>query len=114
MVEQEEEDIEGPFYIALQVDTEEGGKLVAVGSVNLFNEQIDSVVSGTNSDFFMNGINYLAQQEETVSVAVKDLTTNYAEFTASTQKILMLVTTFAIPGVTLLTGILVVVKRRKR
>lgn len=114
VVEQEEEDIEGPFYIALQVDTEEGGKLVAVGSVNLFNEQIDSVVSGTNSDFFMNGINYLAQQEETVSVAVKDLTTNYAEFTASTQKILMLVTTFAIPGVTLLTGILVVVKRRKR
>lgn len=114
VVDKEPEDVDGPFSISLQVDTKEGGKMILLGSVNVLNEQIDSVVSGTNLDFFMNGINYLAEQEDKISVGVKTLTAHYAQFPASAQRTLMIVTTFVIPGLTLLTGGIVIWRRKKK
>lgn len=114
VVEKEPEDVDGPFAISLQVDTKEGGKMILLGSVNALNEQIDSIVSGTNLDFFMNGINYLAQQEDKISVGVKNLTAHYAQFPESAQRRWMIVTTFVIPGLTLLTGGIVVWQRKKK
>lgn len=114
VVEKEEADIDGPFDLALQVDTEEGGKLIVLGSVNMLEEQIDAAVSGTNTDFVLNGINYLAQQESKISVRAKSLTTNMATITAFAQKSLMVGTTFVIPAIVILIGIFVVVRRRHK
>lgn len=114
VVEKEEADIDGPFDLALQVDTEEGGKLIVLGSINMLEEQIDAAVSGTNTDFVLNGINYLAQQESKISVRAKSLTTNMAAITAFAQKSLMVGTTFVIPAIVILIGIFVVVRRRHK
>lgn len=114
VVEKEDADIDGPFDIALQVDTKKGGKMIVLGSVNLLEEQIDAAVSGTNTDFVLNGINYLAQQENKISVRAKSLAVNKATMTAFTQKALMVGTTFVLPAVVILVGICVVVRRRKK
>lgn len=114
VVEKEEADIDGPFDLSLLVDTEEGGKMIVLGSINLLEEQIDAAVSGTNTDFVLNGINYLAQQESKISVRAKSLTTNMATITAFAQKSLMVGTTFVIPAIVILIGIFVVIRRRRK
>ena len=114
MIEKEKEDISGPFDVALQVDTDKGGKMIVLGSVNLLEEQIDAAVSGTNTDFVLNGINYLAQQESKISVRAKSLAANQATLTAFAQKSLMVGTTFVLPAIVILIGIFVVVKRKRK
>ena len=96
------------------MDTEEGGKLIVLGSVNLLEEQIDSAVSGTNSDFILNGINYLAQQESKISVRAKTLTTNQVTMSTFSQKALMVGTTFVLPAFVLLAGFIIVLRRRRK
>lgn len=114
VIEKEKGDIDGPFDIALQVDTGDGGKMIVTGSVNMLEDQIDSAVSGTNSDFVLNGINYLAQQENKISVRAKSLSSNQATLTAFTQKALMVGTIFVLPALVLFVGIVVVVRRRRK
>ena len=114
VIEKEDADIDGPFDLSLQVDTEEGGKLIVLGSVNLLEEQIDSAVSGTNSDFILNGINYLAQQESKISVRAKTLTTNQVTMSTFSQKALMVGTTFVLPAFVLLAGFIIVLRRRRK
>jgi hypothetical protein len=114
VIEKEDDDIDGPFSVSLQVDTEDGGKMIVLGSVNLLEDQIDSAVSGTNTDFVLNGINYLAQQESKISVRAKSLSTNQATITAFTQKALMVGTIFVIPAIVILIGIFVVLRRRSK
>lgn len=114
VVEKAKEDIDGPFSVSLAVDTEEGGKVIVLGSANVLLDEIDAAVSGTNSDFVLNGINYLAQQESKISVRAKDITTNYATISAFAQKALMVGTTFVIPGLTLIIGVCVVLRRKRK
>lgn len=114
IVEKAKEDIDGPFSISLKVDTEDGGKLIVLGSANVLLDEIDAAVSGTNSDFVLNGVNYLAEQEAKISVRTKDITSNYATISAFAQKALMVGTTFVLPGVTLLIGVVVMLKRKRK
>lgn len=114
VMEKEEGDIDGPFSLALQVDDEAGGKILVLGSTNVLLDEIDEAVSGSNSDFFLNGINYLVQQDDKISVRAKSLSTNTATVTAFAQKALMVGTTFVIPGLTLLLGLIVVIRRKRK
>ena len=114
MVEKAKEDIDGPFSVSLEVDNEDGGKVIVLGSANVLLDEIDAAVSGTNSDFVLNGINYLAQQESKISVRAKNITTNYATISAFAQKALMVGTTFVIPGLTLIIGVCVVLRRKRK
>lgn len=114
VVEKAKEDIDGPFAISLKVDTKDGGKLIVLGSANVLLDEINAAVSGTNSDFVLNGINYLAEQKAKISVRTKDITSNYATISAFAQKALMVGTTFVLPGVTLLIGIFVILRRKRK
>lgn len=114
VMEKEKGDIDGPFQLALQVEDENGGKVMVLGSSNVLLNEIDEAVSGSNSDFFLNGINYLVQQEEKISVRAKNLSTNTATVTAFAQKALMVGTVMVLPAVTLLLGLVVVLKRKRK
>lgn len=114
VMDKEKGDIDGPFQLALQVDDENGGKIIVLGSTNVLLDEIDEAVSGANSDFFLNGVNYLAQQEEKISVRAKDLSSNTATVTAFAQKALMVGTVMVLPAVTLLFGLVVVLKRKRK
>lgn len=112
-IEKEKEDIDGPFDIAVAVSDENGGKMIVVGCTNMLEESIDAAVSGANTDFVMNGINYLTQQESKISIRAKDLTAESAVVPAFTQKMTLIFSVFVLPLFLLIVGIVEVVRRKR-
>lgn len=113
-IEKEADDIEGPFAISLAVADENGGKMIVTGCTNMLEESIDQAVGGANKDFFLNGINYLTDQESKISIRAKDLTAETAMVPAFYQKLTLIFTVFVLPVVILGVGIVVVLRRRKK
>lgn len=112
-IEKEKEDIDGPFSIAVAVSDENGGKMIVVGCNNMLEESIDAAVSGANTDFVMNGINYLTQQESKISIRAKDLTSETAIVPAFSQKVTLILSVFVLPLFLLIVGIVIVVRRHR-
>lgn len=112
-IEKEKEDIDGPFHIAVSVSDENGGKMIVVGCTNMLEDTIDAAVSGANTDFVMNGINYLTQQESKISIRAKDLTSETAIVPAFGQKMTLILSVFVLPLFLLIVGIVIVVRRRR-
>ena len=79
----------------------------------MLEESIDSNVGGANTDFVLNGINYLTQQESKISIRAKDLTEETAIVPAFSQKMTLIMTVVILPLLLLILGIGVSVSRRK-
>ena len=79
----------------------------------MLEDTIDAAVSGANTDFVMNGINYLTQQESKISIRAKDLTSETAIVPAFSQKMTLILSVFVLPLFLLIVGIVIVVRRRR-
>lgn len=112
-MEKEKGDVDGPFSIAMAVSDENGGKLIVAGCSNMLEESIDYAVSGANTDFVLNGINYLSEQESKISIRAKDLSADTAIVPAFNQKMALVLTIFVLPAVLLIAGIAMVIHRRR-
>jgi hypothetical protein len=112
-IEKTKEDIDGPFDVAVAVSDESGGRMIVVGCDNMLEESIDSNVGGANTDFVLNGINYLTQQESKISIRAKDLTSDTAIVPAFSQKMTMVMCVMVLPLCLILIGIGMAVSRRK-
>lgn len=112
-IEKEKDDIDGPFSIAMAVSDDNGGKLIVTGCSNMLEESIDYAVGGANTDFVLNGINYLSQQESKISIRAKDLSTDMAIVPAFSQKVTLVGCVFVLPALLLVAGIVMVVRRRR-
>lgn len=116
--DQEEGDIEGPFYLGALIseeleDTEET-RLVVFTSSALLDDSANSMVSGGNSRLFLNALGWLCGQESSASVPVKSLTSNYLTLTSSAGSFWSIVTIGLVPGAFLLYGLFVWLRRRKK
>ena len=109
----EKNDISGPFNISVVVSDSTGGRMIVTGCTNMLLQDIDQAVSGANTDFVLNGVNYLAEQKNKISIRAKSLKTENAVVPAFNQKATLIMTVFVIPLVILAIGIGIVIKRRK-
>ena len=109
----EKKDISGPFDISVAVSDSSGGRMIVTGCTNMLLQDIDQAVSGANTDFVLNGVNYLAEQKSKISIRAKSLKTENAVVPAFNQKATLIMTVFVIPLVILAIGIGIVIKRRK-
>lgn len=109
----EKNDISGPFNISVAVSDSTGGRMIVTGCTNMLLQDIDQAVSGANTDFVLNGVNYLAEQKSKISIRAKSLKTENAVVPAFNQKATLIMTLFVIPLVILAIGIGIVIKRRK-
>lgn len=112
----EEGDSEGPFNLGVLSEKaldEGSSKLVVYSSDSLFNDETDSVVSGANKELFKSTINSMVDTDVSVSIAAKDYETSSLTVPQMQTLIIGLITLIAIPLVMLLTGIIIIVKRRK-
>ena len=109
----EKNDISGPFNISVAVSDSTGGRMIVTGCTNMLLQDIDQAVSGANTDFVLNGVNYLAEQKNKISIRAKSLKTENAVVPAFNQKATLIMTVFVIPLVILAIGIGIVIKRRK-
>lgn len=112
-IEKTKEDIDGPFDVAMAVSDGSGGRLIVVGCDNMLEDTIDEKVNGANTDFVMNGINYLTKQESKISIRAKELTEETAIVPAFAQKMTLIFTVILLPLLLLLIGIGMTVSRRK-
>lgn len=109
----EKNDISGPFNISVAVSDSTGGRMIVTGCTNMLLQDIDQAVSGANTDFVLNGVNYLAEQKSKISIRAKSLKTENAVVPAFNQKATLIMTVFVIPLVILAIGICIVIRRRK-
>ena len=111
--EKEENDIDGPFSLAVAVELDNGGSMIWISSSSFLKETYNAYSSGANLDFAMNALSSLIGESEAIAIRSKSLGYNYltiSDTQASTLKVFMI---FLLPLAFVVAGIAVVVKRRK-
>lgn len=118
VVNKSEEDIDGPFVIAVKAEkiigNEMTSKAVFAASESMFSEDADIIVSGNNVKLFSSILSSLVEHESSVSIPVKYY--DAAALTFSTWDIVVVgaVSILIIPICFLVTGFVIWFRRRKR
>lgn len=113
-VSREDDDILGPFYLAALSEKEDGGKMIVLSSSNVLATEVDEVVSGNNSDFFLNGLNYLLGDTDKISIRSKAISINYNVYTGTQVYVISGIAIIGIPALLIILGIIILVIRKKR
>lgn len=112
------DDIDGPFAIGLSaVKTNEDGSrgtMVAFGCGQLFTDDVNSVVSGSNMVLFTNTVGSFVNHEVSVSIPVKSYELSYLIVPRGTANLAGLITVIILPVGCLAAGFIIWFRRRKR
>ena len=112
--EKEEGDIDGPFAVAVSVETQTGGKILWFASSLFLNDMYNAYSSGANLDLAMNAVSSMIGETEAVSIRSKSLNYNYLTISDATASLLKTMMIAVFPLVYLGIGICVIVRRRVR
>ena len=116
--EQEEGDIQGPLTLAALVtkdlEDDQQMELVWIASSMMLEEAYNSYSSDANEDFILNVLEMMCEKDDSISVRSKSLTNEYLTISTADSSMIKVATMGVIPGIYLITGIVVAVRRRKR
>ena len=112
--EKEEDDIDGPFAVAVSVDTGSDGQLIWFASSYFLEESYNAYSSGANLDLAMNALSSLMGEREAVSIRSKSLSYNYLTISESSATMLKAWMIGVIPAAFVLYGVFTVIDRRKK
>ena len=112
VTDREEGDTDGPFNIAAV--SEKGGRLFWASSSYLLDSYIDSMVSGGNSNLFLNVLNWMGGQEESISIRAKSLDTTGLTVTQAESTLWSIVMIGVIPLALVAIGIVIWIRRKRR
>lgn len=111
--EKEEGDAEGPFHVGAASELGEG-RLVWFTSAEMLQEYVDGVVSYANSNAFLNAVNWMCDQEETISIRGKSLDTESLAVPSSQSSFWSIVLIGLVPAAFIALGVTVCVRRKRR
>lgn len=109
-----DEDIAGPFSLAVSIETSGDGKLVWIPSDYFTDDTYISYSAGANTDFALNSLSWMVGQNETIAIRSKSLNYNYLTISDSDATKIKVVLIGVIPVLYLLYGIDEVIRRRKK
>lgn len=113
-----EEDIAGPFVIALQVekltDSGEVSQAMIVATEEMFTSLADEIVPGYNVALFGNMLASLADREESTMIPVKYYEIGNLIFSARTVYVAAFVSVIMLPVGCLVIGLIIWLRRRKK
>lgn len=112
--EKEEGDIDGPFTLAVSVQSAAEGKIIWFSSAQFLDEMYNAYSSGANLDLAMNALSSIIGETEVVAIRSKSLNYNYLTISESTSSLLKTMMIGVFPLAYLGVGICVIVGRRKR
>lgn len=116
--EKEEGDVDGPFAIALEAEKVNADNVISkayvVGGESLFTVMADDMAPGNNIKLFASMISALADHESPVAVPVKSLAVTNLVFKAQTAYIAAILCVIVLPLATLLAGLVIWLRRRRR
>ena len=113
-LEKVSEDKDGPFVIAAVVEKDEEPQIIVTSCSNGLLDTINEWSADGNLNFFLNGVNYLNQQEDKISVRAKSITTEYGVYTEFSRKVLSTASIYGVPMLILVYGAVVVYRRRNK
>lgn len=113
MTTKSENDIMGPFSTAAFSEKNNGGAVFLLTTNLLFEEEVDTDSLGANRKFFLNVINYLTENDTILLIDGKEISNQTALYPNTMLTRIKVVTIIVIPVVILLTGIVVIILRRK-
>ena len=116
--EKESDDIDGPFNLGVAVtDTIDDGlesQIVWFSSGGLVDDSANEKVSGGNQDLFLNAVNWLCGQDDSISIRAKSLSFEYLTMDSGTAAGLSLLMVGLIPAACLMVGIVIVYRRKHK
>ena len=80
----------------------------------MFNDDVDMLVSGANTDLFLNALDWMCQRESSISIRAKDLSTEYLTVPSADVSTWSLILVVTLPLAFILAGAYITVTRRKR
>ena len=111
--EKEEGDIDGPFALAVSIDTAGEGKIVWFTSSYFLEDAYNAASSGANSSLGMNALSSLIGETEAMAIRSKSLNYNYLTISDSAASLLKAVMIGVFPLAYLGVGVWVVLRRRR-
>lgn len=115
--DKEDGDIDGPFSLGVAISEEvEGGTtgIVWLTTSFMFEQETDLMVSGANTDLFLNALDWMCQRESAISIRAKDLSTEYLTVPSADASTWSLILVGTLPAAFLIAGAYVTIVRRKR
>lgn len=112
VAELDAEDEKGPLGVAAVSELGDKGRIAGFGSADVISNRFFDF-SG-NGDLFLNTINWLARDENLISIRPKLAREGKLDLTPSGQRVLFAVSVVAIPLAVLITGTFIWFKRRNR
>ena len=112
--EKEDGDTDGPFAVAVSVDTGNDGHLIWFASSYFLDETYNAYSSGANLDLAMNALSSLIGEREAVSIRSKSLSYNYLTISESAASMLKAWMIGVIPGAFVFYGVFTVLERRRK
>ena len=113
----EDGDIDGPFALGIAVseEVEEGETgIVWLTTSYMFDQETDLMVSGANTDLFLNALDWMCQRESAISIRAKDLSLEYLTVPSADASTWSLILVVTLPAAFLIAGAYITVTRRKR
>ena len=111
--EKEDGDIEGPFALAVSIDTAGEGRIVWFTSSYFLNDMYNATSSGANASLGMNALSSLIGETEAMAIRSKSLNYNYLTISESTASLLKVAMTGVFPLLYLGIGIWMALRRRR-
>ena len=118
-IEKEDGDVEGPFDLGVSItenlDDDKETQIVYYSTSNLMDSQTNQMVSGGNEKLIMESLKWMTDTEESASVSIpsKSLEVSYLTITDYDAAFWNICTIALIPGIFLVIGFVVWIKRRK-
>ena len=118
-MEKEDGDVEGPFDLGVSIteslDDDKETQIVYYSTSNLMDSQTNQMVSGGNEKLIMESLKWMTDTEESASVSIpsKSLEVSYLTITDYDAAFWKICTIALIPGIFLVIGFVVWIKRRK-
>ena len=118
-IEKEDGDVEGPFDLGVSItenlDDDKETQIVYYSTSNLMDSQTNQMVSGGNEKLIMESLKWMTDTEESASVSIpsKSLEVSYLTITDYDAAFWKICTIALIPGIFLVIGFVVWIKRRQ-
>lgn len=116
-----EGDLDGPFSLAVAIKDEwftedmNTTKIVVFGGRPLIDTQINSVVNGSNFNFFMNCMNWLQDKSDKITVRPKTIQANtYLQMNQTQAVVIMVFSVIILPVILFGVGIVVMLRRKNK
>lgn len=112
-VEKEDGDETGTYHLGAASRSGDA-KLVWFASAQMLNDSINRTVSGANRDLFLNALNWMSGQEESISIRAKTLESETLTVTGSQSSFWSVVMIGLIPLTFTAIGVGIVIRRKRK